>query len=368
MKIKLLIFVFGLALNVHAVDLCEMLLAEYPPSGFFALRAQNDSDQTSSLITYLSRLLDETLIGDAHLVRLSEGLERGEVVNPISEKEAEANYSLLVQRGGLEHLIQSDALDREILLTWIKEKLSQRQVNRIQRNSVEKVTELPIQHMQFVPIPSRTFEMGAFLVTQWQWAMIMKNNPSRFVDGFDSRDMKIGGQFIPMQPNHPVEQVSWEEVQKFIGRLNELSKTDDPLIYKIIPDHVRGKVYRLPTDEEWKYAEKDGADFDLELHGWFSKNSNLKTQAVGLKRPNPLGLFDVHGNVWEWTSDKEGWMPRAQMRSRHGNIPLHRKVFYIVHGGSCSDTAQQCSSMYEFSAGDDYERHHIGFRLARTDE
>ena len=93
MKIKLFIFVFmfGLALNAHASDLCEALLAEPSPSGFFALRAQNDSpsaqndsDQTSSLITYLSRLLDETLIGDVHLVRLSEGLERGEVVNTIS--------------------------------------------------------------------------------------------------------------------------------------------------------------------------------------------------------------------------------------------------------------------------------------------
>src|SRR3989339_686292 len=112
MKIKLFIFIsiLGLALNVHAVDLCEMLLAESPPSGFFALRAQNDSDQTSSLITYLSRLLDETLIGDEHLVRFSEGLERGEVINPISEVEA-ADFRLSVQRSGLEYLIQSGGFD-----------------------------------------------------------------------------------------------------------------------------------------------------------------------------------------------------------------------------------------------------------------
>src|SRR3989338_11600685 len=155
MKIKLFIFIFifglGLGLEVHA-DLCETLLAEPRPSGFFALRAQNDSDQTSPLITYLSRLLDETLIGDVHLERLASGSERGEVINPISEDEARTNYSLLVQRGGLEQIIQSRDLDREILLSWIREKLAERDVVHKQRGIVNQETNVPFIPMKFVPI------------------------------------------------------------------------------------------------------------------------------------------------------------------------------------------------------------------------
>src|SRR3990167_3532714 len=152
MKVRfvIFIFIFGLGLEVHA-DLCETLLAEPRPSGFFALRAQNDSDQTSPLITYLSRLLDETLIGDVHLVRLAEGLERGEVVNPISEAEA-ADFRLSVQRSGLEYLIQSGGFDPDILLMWVQEKLSERGAVRVQRKEVHTKTKIPIQPMEFQEI------------------------------------------------------------------------------------------------------------------------------------------------------------------------------------------------------------------------
>ena len=164
MKIKLFIFIFmfGIALNAHASDLCEMLLVEPPPSGFFALRAQNDSpnaqndsDQTSSLITYLSRLLDETLIGDVHLVRFSEGLEQGQVINPISEAEA-ADFRLSVQRSGLEYLIQSGGFDPDALLTWAREKLSERGVVRQQREVVHQ-DAVPFQPMEFQEIPAGEF-------------------------------------------------------------------------------------------------------------------------------------------------------------------------------------------------------------------
>ena len=331
MKIKLFIFIsiLGLALNVHAVDLCEMLLAESPPSGFFALRAQNDSDQTSSLITYLSRLLDETLIGDEHLVRFSEGLERGEVINPILEEEATADFRLAVQRPGLESMIQSEILDHETLLSWVREKISERRIVRQQREVIREDTEISIQLMEFVEIPAgevlskgkkrnkkiifkEPFSMGRYQVTQWQWAMIMGENPSHFSNGSESIGVEINGKFIRMQPNHPVEQVSWDDIQeRFLPKLNELSRLDDSLIYAVIPDHPKGKIYRLPNSKEWGkvsgqerrnlgdlFSSKDRRE--LSKIAWFKDNANGTTHAVGLKLQNVFGFNDMHGNVWEW--------------------------------------------------------------------
>src|SRR3990167_2334111 len=331
MKVRfvIFIFIFGLGLEVHA-DLCETLLAEPRPSGFFALRTQNDSDQTSPLITYLSRLLDETLIGDVHLVRLAEGLERGEVVNPISEAEA-SDFRLSVQRSGLEYLIQSGGFDPDVLLTWAREKLSERGAVRVQRKEVHEKTQISIQPMEFQEIPAGEFWMGEgenkrkvvipapyelarFQLTQWQWTKVMGENPSEFIQGPES--IEINGKKIRMQPNHPVEKISWNDVHDlFLPKLNDLSRKDDPLIYEVIPDHTQGALYDFPTEVQWERAARAGTDTafsfgddeaELPRHGWFHENSNGMTHAVGLKLPNTFGLFDMHGNAWEWMKDNSG--------------------------------------------------------------
>src|SRR3989338_2584560 len=114
-----------------------ILSAEGAKDPFAEDSSRNALGMTEVLITYLSRLLDETLIGDVHLVRFAEGLERGEVVNPISEVEA-ADFRLSVQRSGLEYLIQSGGFDPDMLLTWVREKLSERGVVRQQREVVRE--------------------------------------------------------------------------------------------------------------------------------------------------------------------------------------------------------------------------------------
>src|SRR3989338_2270690 len=378
MKIKLFIFVFmfGLALNAHASDLCEALLAEPSPSGFFALRAQNDnpsaqndSDQTSSLITYLSRLLDETLIGDVHLVRLSEGLERGEVVNPISEAEA-ADFRLSVQRSGLEYLIQSGGFDPDILLMWVQEKLSERNIVRVQKKEVHEKTQIPFQPMEFQEIPAGEFWMGEgknkrkvmiptpyelarFQLTQWQWTKVMGENPSHFIHGSESIEVEINGKKIRMQPNHPVETISWDNIQNlFLPRLNDLSRNDDPLIYEVIPDHIQGALYDFPTEEQWERAARAGTDTafsfgddeaELPKYAWFEKNSNRTTHAVGLKLPNAFGLFDMHGNVQEWVEDKSG-------------APS------VMRGGSWNYDAQYLRSAYRSNGHPGNRYYDVGFR------
>lgn len=134
------------------------------------------------------------------------------------------------------------------------------------------------------PVHTVIFEnayyMGKYEVTQKQWRDVMGSNPSAY-QGDD----------------RPVEQVSWDDIQEFINKLNEMEGTDK---------------YRLPSEAEWEYAARAGTttrysfgddESDLGDYAWYYDNSDTTTHPVGQKKPNPWGLYDMHGNVWEWVQD-----------------------------------------------------------------
>jgi formylglycine-generating enzyme required for sulfatase activity len=133
-------------------------------------------------------------------------------------------------------------------------------------------------------IISRQFYLGKHEVTQAQWEAVMGSNPSHFTG----------------DPNRPVENVSWNDVQEFIGKLNE---------------REGNSKHRFPTEAEWEYAARAGSTTAFSFgesailfhkYGWFNENSGGTTHAVGQLRTNPWGLYDMHGNVWEWVETGTG--------------------------------------------------------------
>ena len=182
-----------------------------------------------------------------------------------------------------------------------------------------------------VPIPGKDYLMGKYEVTKAQWQLIMGNNPSEF-----KGDLSL-----------PVEDVSWNDCQEFIKKLNACSEVKSA-----------GITFRLPTEEEWEYACRagstgkygllaDGREGSLDEMGWYCDNSGYKTHPVGQKKPNAWGLYDMHGNVDEWTASASG-------SSR------------INRGGSFYSNASGCGSGngYWFSPGFRYDL--LGFRLAAS--
>ena len=143
-----------------------------------------------------------------------------------------------------------------------------------------------------VDIPGKNFKMGKTEVTQAQWESIMGENPSHFKG-----------------ENNPVESVSWDDCQSFLSILNSIPAVKDS-----------GLTFRLPTEDEWEYACRAGATGDycklanrteitedtLGQVAWFHDNSDGKTHPVGQKQPNAFGLYDMLGNVTEWTSTADG--------------------------------------------------------------
>ena len=137
--------------------------------------------------------------------------------------------------------------------------------------------EVPVHQVKI----SNAFYMGKYEVTQKQWQEVMGNNPSNFKGD-----------------NLPVDNVPWNDAQYFIKKLN---------------DKEGGNKYRLPTEAEWEYAARAGTttrysfgddESNLGDYAWYDSNSGGRYHDVGQKKPNPWGLYDMYGNVWEWVQDK----------------------------------------------------------------
>ena len=187
---------------------------------------------------------------------------------------------------------------------------------------------------------SQGFHLGATEVTQAQWESVMGSNPSNF----KGRDL-------------PVEQVSWEDAMSFCRKLTERERAAGRL--------TAGDAYTLPSEAQWEYACRAGTTGayagDLESMAWYDPNSGGKTHAVGTKRANAWGLYDMHGNVYEWCSDWYEAYPSGSVADPTGARSGPDRV---NRGGSWYNDASYCRSAPR--SGDDPggRSRYLGFRLA----
>jgi formylglycine-generating enzyme required for sulfatase activity len=183
------------------------------------------------------------------------------------------------------------------------------------------------------------FRIGRYEVTQAQWKMVTGSNPSYF-KGADL----------------PVEQVSWDDVQEFIRKLNKQT----------------GRHYRLPTEAEWEYAARGGSrskgykysgSNDIDDVAWYNGNSGRSTHKVGTKEPNELELHDMSGNVWEWCRDWYGrYGDSAQTNPRRASSGSAR----VLRGGSWDFAAQLARSANRIRSVPGSRSRNLGFRLAAS--
>jgi formylglycine-generating enzyme required for sulfatase activity len=182
------------------------------------------------------------------------------------------------------------------------------------------------------------FYLGRYEVTQAQWLAVMGSNPSKF---------PFCG------ANCPVDNVSWDDAQKFIGKLNELND---------------GFRYRLPTEAEWEYACRAGTTGDyagkLSSMPWSEKNSGERTHPVGHLAPNGFGLYDMHGNVEEWCED---WYHETYEGAPTNGAPWvyggGTQSFRILRGGCFFYDVNTLKSAKRYYYNQDRAMSYFGFRV-----
>jgi len=193
------------------------------------------------------------------------------------------------------------------------------------------------------------FHLGTYEVTQKLWKEVMGNSRSHF-EGCD---------------DCPVEEVSWNDAQRFIDRLKDMT----------------GLVYRLPTEAEWEYAARSrgmkdkwaGTSSQEELpdYAWFQANSENRTHPVGEKEPNELGLYDMSGNVWEWVEDiylREAYGAHARQDPVNREKPEQANaiILNVYRGGSWNSAANFARTTHRGGDEPMAKYKNIGFRLVRV--
>ena len=182
-----------------------------------------------------------------------------------------------------------------------------------------------------------SFQIGKYEVTQAQWQAIMGNNPSYFKNCDEC----------------PVENVSWDDIQEFLKKLN--NKT--------------GKNYRLPTEAEWEFAARGGNNSkgykytgsnDIGNVAWIEDNSSSKTHPIGQKKANELGIYDMSGNVWEWCSD---WYDTYNNTAVSNPTGATKGTARVDRGGSWDFNARYCRVARRATCTPTIRLHTLGFRV-----
>ena len=193
---------------------------------------------------------------------------------------------------------------------------------------------------------TRDYWLGKYEVTQGEYSGLTGRNPSHFKE----------------DPNCPVEKVSFYDAMAYCAVLTERERQSGRLPI--------GYEYRLPLEAEWEYACRAGttnlfsfgdSTAEASQYAWTAENSDGKPHPIGQKRPNPWGLHDMHGNVWEWCLDWFEPFPNADLQDPAGP-PIGK--FKVFHGGGWNNDIEYARSANRFMMSPTNGIHFVGFRVA----
>ena len=187
--------------------------------------------------------------------------------------------------------------------------------------------------------------MDKYLVTQQEYRRVMGKNPSRW-----------------KADKNPVEQVRWSDAARYCNARSELEGLQPCYDLNTWECDFEANGYRLPTEAEWEYACRAGTKTAyyfgndpsrLKDYAWFEENSRTKPRPVGQKPPNPWGLYDMCGNVWEWCNDfyKVDYYQESPKDNPRGPKTGETKV---VRGGAWKFSAESCRSAYRYNENPGY--------------
>lgn len=199
------------------------------------------------------------------------------------------------------------------------------------------------------------FEISIFEITQRQYNELVGRDPSHFKSGDD----------------YPVENVNWYYAVIFCNLLSDKTGLERCYNKSTWECDFSKNGFRLPTEAEWEYACRAGtttlfytgdSESDIARAGWYLNNSSSKTNYVGQKEPNGWGLYDMHGNVWEWCHDRYGLYSSDSQMNPTGTILGYKRV---LRGGSWSSNAGYCRSTFRHSNHPSNTNSNFGFRVVR---
>lgn len=314
---------------------------------------QEDKPLFEALQRLLDKIKDAEAIEDSQTEKISRLLQSWQFLN---------RWGTIAQLPQLENTQQKKEIIQET------EKVTQQKKEIIQESSFSNFTEILLNDikLEMIAIPAGEFMMGSnqynsansekpihqvklqgfyigkYAITQWQYQAIMGHNPSHFKGDY-----------------RPVEKVTWHNAVEFCRKLSE--KT--------------GKTYQLPSEAQWEYACRAGTTTkwcfgdnpsQLGEYAWYEVNSSQQTHPVGEKKPNQWGIYDMHGNVWEWCADT--WHPNYQGAPTDGSVwggTINNDNYsrFLLRGGSWNNSAYGCHSLYRNSFTRYYSNEVIGFRV-----
>ena len=363
------------------------------------------------------------------------GLENKKVLNFIDERDKPIDKSAFIHYDEIQNYIDKGGLNQDVLKEWAEGYLSESQRIHVKREEAREETLDIYQKIEFHRVNAGTFEMGneknkrrvkltnpievmARPVTQAQWVEVMRENPSHFVKGDDSIVVSFDGKLVRMQPDNPVESITWWSALVFANRLSEahglpptydLSEAHEmaptraadgtlnvhrPESIKINVsngDYYQAKGYRLPTRAEQEYILRaegrangkyhfGDSEADLKDYAWYRKNSGLETHPVGQLKPmiiNGKAFHDLIGNVaemgWDVISPTDlvsfsNWLSGfLNYFSVQVNPMGPRGGFYrVISGGDYFNFPRALESHFPSYQNPEDVNDDIGFRLVRT--